>query len=105
MQGYQLSFFTQQDRRHDGRPLAHWLLELARELGIGGATVLAASEGFGRERRIHAAHFVELAEQPLEVQMAVSSEQCERLFARLAAEDVRVFYTKAAIEFGVTGGG
>jgi len=102
-QGYQLCFFTQQDRRHRGRPLAHWLVEEARVMGIAGATLFAASEGFGRERRIHAAHFIELGDQPLEVVMAATGEQAARFLARLEAENVNVFYTKTPVEFGATG--
>jgi hypothetical protein len=37
MDGYMLTFFTQQDRRRHGTPLADWLVELAAELGLGGA--------------------------------------------------------------------
>ena len=102
-QGFQLSFFTQQDRHHRGRPLAHWLIEEARAMGIAGATLLAASEGFGRARRIHAAHFLELGDQPLEVVMAVTAEQAASFLARLKAENVNLFYTKSPVEFGTTG--
>ena len=104
MQGYQLTFFTQQDHKHRGQSLAHWLVEEARAMGIGGATLVAASEGFGHRRRIHSAHFIELADQPVEVVMAVTAEEADQLFARLRAEKVRFFYTKLPIEFGVTGG-
>ena len=103
MQGYQLTFITQQDRRHRGLPLAEWLLRECRELGIRGATLIAASEGYGRQRKIHSAHFIELADQPVEVTMAVDAEECARVFARLAAEGVEVFYLKAPVEFGMTG--
>lgn len=103
MHGFQLTFFTQQDRSHHGKPLAHWLLEEARAMGVAGATLLAASEGFGHHRRIHAAHFVELADQPLEVVMAVTAEQTDRLFEKLDEENIRIFYVKAPIEFGTTG--
>ncbi|WP_126444567.1 DUF190 domain-containing protein [Sulfuricystis multivorans] len=103
MNGYQITFFTQQDRRHKGKPLADWLVHLAKELGLQGATVLAGSEGLGHDRRIHSARFFELADQPVEVVMAVSSEQAERLFARLKAEGVHLFYVKTAVEFGVLG--
>ncbi len=103
MQGFQLTFFTQQDRKHHGKPLAHWLVEEARAMGVGGATVLAASEGFGHTRRIHAAHFVELADQPLEIIMAVTADQADRLFEKLELEEVRIFYVKSPIEFGTTG--
>jgi PII-like signaling protein len=103
MQGSQLTFFTQQDKRHHGQLLTEWLLAEAKRLGIGGATVLAASEGFGHGGRRHSAHFFELADQPVEVTMAVSEEASDRLFARLREEGVKVFYVKAPIEFGVTG--
>ena len=71
-------FFTQQNRTHGGKPLAHWLVEPARALGIGGATLIGASEGFGHHRRIHSAHLIELADQPVEVLMAVTAEEAER---------------------------
>jgi PII-like signaling protein len=103
MQGYQLTFFTTHDRRHGGLPLGEWLLQEARKLGIGGATLLAASEGFGHDRKLHSAHFIELADQPVEVTMALGEADVERLFQRLRDERVRVFYVKAPIEFGVTG--
>jgi PII-like signaling protein len=100
--GYQLTFFTQQDRRHGGLPLAQWLIEEARQLGLAGATMFAAAEGFGHQRKLHSAHFFELADQPIEVTMAVSSDDAERIFARLRDERVDVFYTLAAIEYGMS---
>ena len=48
MQGYQLTFFTQQDRKHGHMSLGDWLLKEARKLGVGGATLIAASEGLNR---------------------------------------------------------
>jgi PII-like signaling protein len=103
MQGFQLTFFTQQDRRHGHVPLGEWLVQEARRLGVSGATVIAGAEGFGHSRRLHSAHFVELADQPVEVLMAVSEAEAERLFERLREEQVRVFYVKTPIEFGTTG--
>lgn len=103
MNGYQLSFFTQQDRKHGNHSLAHWLLEEARKIGISGATLIAGSEGFGHDRKIRSTHFFELTDQPIEVTMAVSSTDADRLFARLQAEGVNIFYVKAPIEFGMTG--
>jgi PII-like signaling protein len=104
MKGYQITFFTQQDRRHHGKPLGEWLLLLAREMGLPGATLLAGSEGFGHHRRIHSAHFFELADQPQEVQIVADEAQTERFFARLEAEDVHLFYVKVPVEFGTSGG-
>ena len=103
MNGYQLSFLTVQGHRHAGKPIADWLVQVAIDLGLRGATVLTASEGFGKHRRIHSAHFFELADQPIEIVMAVTEEECAKLFARLEAERVHLFYVKAPVEFGVLG--
>jgi PII-like signaling protein len=105
MKGYQITFFTQQDRRHHGKPLGEWLVTLARELGFHGATMFAATEGFGHRGRLHSAHFFELADQPVEVLMAVTEEESGRLFARLDSEGVKLFYVKTPVEFGTTGSG
>ncbi len=43
MQGYQLTFFTQQDRRHGRTPLGEWLLQEALKMGVGGATLTAGA--------------------------------------------------------------
>jgi PII-like signaling protein len=103
MQGFQLSFFTQQDHKHAGLSLGEWLLQEARKLGVGGATLMAASEGFGHRGKLHSAHFFELADQPQEVRMAVSATDAERIFARLAEAQINIFYVKTPIEFGMSG--
>ena len=103
MNGFQLTFFMQQDRRHGHQSLADWLVNEARRLGINGATLFGASEGFGHHGRIHSARFFELADQPLEVVMAVSAEEAERIFQRLEQEKVHLFYVKTPIEFGTIG--
>ena len=103
MNGYQITFFTQQNRRHHGKSLADWLVHLAKELGLRGATLIPGSEGFGHQGRMHSAHFFELTDQPLEVLMAVTEEEAERLFARLRSEGVSLFYVKTPVEFGTLG--
>lgn len=103
MKGYQITFFTQQDHRHHHKPTAEWLMLAARDLGIRGATIFAGSEGYGQHRRIHSAHFFELADQPQEVVMAVSEEESVRLFDLLIKEGVQVFYVKTPVEFGTLG--
>ena len=104
MDGYQITFFTQQDRRHHGHVLAHWLVEQARRLGIHGATMFAGSEGFGHHGRIHSAHFFDLADQPVEIVMAVTFEESDRLFELLRAERVQIVYVKTRVEFGALPG-
>lgn len=104
MKGYQVSFLTVQGHRHGGKPVAEWLLQAAMDLGLQGATIIPASEGFGKHRRVHSAHFFELADQPVEVVMAVTEEESQRLFARLEKENVHLFYVKTPVEFGEIGG-
>ena len=103
MNGYQITFFTLQDRSHQGKPIAEWIVHLAQEMGLPGATLIAASEGYGHHGRLHSAHFFELADQPLEVHLTVSTEEADRLFDRLKAEKVHLFYVKSPVEFGTLG--
>jgi PII-like signaling protein len=103
MKGFQLTFLTLQDRRHGGRLLSEWLIQAAQALGIRGATVITAAEGFGHDRRLHSRHFFELTDQPVEITMIISENEVERLFTRLREEKVNVFYVKAPIEFGRLG--
>ena len=55
MQGFQLQFFMEQNRRHRHQLVYEWLLETARARGIRGATVFMGAMGFGQHRRVHAA--------------------------------------------------
>ncbi|HTH94867.1 MAG TPA: DUF190 domain-containing protein [Rhodocyclaceae bacterium] len=103
MNGYQLTFFTQQNDHLRGQSLAEWLLTAARDLKIKGATLINAAEGYGRGGHLHAAHFFELAEQPQAIIMAVTTEESKQLFEVLEIESVRIFYVKTPVEFGVTG--
>ena len=103
MNGYQISFFTQQDKRHGHTPLAEWLMLAARDMGIRGATIIAGSEGYGHHRRIHSANFFELADQPQEVIMTLTEDETNMFFAFLKEEGVHCFYVKSVVEFGVLG--
>lgn len=103
MQGYQLTFFTQQSRTHGLFSIAEWLMKESRKLGINGVTVSTAYGGYGRDGKFHSARFFETAEQPVEVTMAVSVEDSARLFERIAEEQLKIFYVKTPVEFGVTG--
>ena len=103
MQGFQVTFFTEEGRHH-GRKLVHvWLMEVARSLGIKGITTTVGVQGIGRDGRLHSAHFIELSDQPVEVTMALSPQQCEALFARLEEDKANIFYVKTPVEFGIVG--
>ncbi len=78
-------------------------MQAAMKLGIGGATLTVATEGFGHDRKLHSAHFFELTDQPVQVMMAVNEQQAIHLFEYLEREGIKVFYVKTPIEFGMTG--
>ncbi|MGA3158394.1 MAG: DUF190 domain-containing protein [Steroidobacteraceae bacterium] len=103
MNGFQLTLFTLRNRMHAGKPIGQWLLEEAQRLGIRGASLISVSEGYGQHAQVHSARFFELGDQPIEVTMALSSDELARFMARLAEEQIKVFYTKTPIEFGTTG--
>ena len=103
MNGFQLTFFTVEGRRHGQVPMGRWLTDTARALGISGATLTAGVEGIGRNGRLHSAHFFELTDQPVEVTMVVDAAQCDQLFATLEREQANVFYVKMPVEYGVAG--
>jgi PII-like signaling protein len=65
MNGYQVTFFTHQDRRFKGKQIGDWLMNLVQELGLRGASLHAGGESFARGGRVHSAHFFELADQPI----------------------------------------
>ncbi|SUD45509.1 MAG: putative ACR [Pseudomonas shahriarae] len=64
MKGFLVVFFTQQNRRYQGKMLGEWIVDLAKEMGLRGATLSTGIEGFGHTGRLHSAHFFELADQP-----------------------------------------
>jgi uncharacterized protein len=102
MDGYQVTFFTQQDRMHGGLPVAEWLMREAKRMKLKGATMVAATEGFGHDQKLHAARFFDLADQPVSVTMAITTDEAAQLFACLRAEKLNVFYVKIPIEFGMS---
>ena len=106
MNGFYLSFFTLEDRRHRHKPVHEWLLDEAKKFGIGGATVIRGLEGYGHHRKLHSYRFFELqGDQPIEVAMAASADEAERFIAHVAAEGLRLFYIKTPVEYGMTGDG
>jgi uncharacterized protein len=101
MHGYQITFFTVQDRKHGHMPLSEWFMQEVKKLG-GGATIIAATEGFGRGHRMHSAGFIDLADQPIEIKMVLNQDETDKLFNLMQKENIDVFYTKLPIEFGMT---
>lgn len=48
--------------QHHGRPLYHAIVELLRERGLAGATVLRGIEGFGAKAHVHTTRILRLSE-------------------------------------------
>ncbi|MCB1112994.1 MAG: DUF190 domain-containing protein [Chlamydiales bacterium] len=105
MDGFQLKFYTQENRKHRGILLYEWLLEKAKEMGLNGGSAFRAMAGFGRHGTLHEEHFFELpGNVPVEVIFVLSSEECENFLALLDKEKLNIFYVKFPIEFGVLNG-
>jgi PII-like signaling protein len=104
MNGYQLTFYTEQSRTHHDKPVGDWLLELVKSMKIGGATLSNAVAGVGRDQKLHSAHFFDLADQPVEVTVIATEEGCTQLLEHLnAQENLNLFYVKIPAEFGSIG--
>ncbi|MGV0952801.1 MAG: DUF190 domain-containing protein [Fluviibacter sp.] len=101
MTGYEIAFYTLQNREYQHQPIAEWLVTQALDLKISGATVIHGAESYGRDGRVHAARFFEQAEQPVIVVMVVSEENARKLFELVKLHDLRIFYTKTPVEYGI----
>ncbi len=102
MNGYLLTFYIEQNRMHNHQSLSNWLLDLARDTGLRGATIVPASQGFGATHRLHAAHFFELADQPLMVLMALNAEEKDQIMQKIRQESLHIFYTLVEAKFGLS---
>ena len=70
MEGYLVTFFTQHNREHGGMPVATWIIEEAKKLGVRGATLFSGKEGFGHDGRFHSDNYFDLEDPPVQVAMA-----------------------------------
>ncbi|MFP3552778.1 DUF190 domain-containing protein [Paraburkholderia sp. SIMBA_049] len=104
MNGCQLTFFTERNRRHDHQTVCEWLLHEARGLGIRGATVVSCAQGVGHAGALHAAHALSLGDQPQQVILATTDAEADRLLEIVRAANVHVFFTRMPVEFGWIGG-
>lgn len=103
MNGYQITFFTQQDRLIGNLPAGQWLLQEARRLGLRGATLSGAVEGLGHDGVIHAINLFDLSDQPVQVTLVATEAEAEMFFEHLTQRRVQVFYVKVTAEFGTLG--
>jgi len=80
-------YIGESDQWH-GRPLYQAIVELLRERGLAGATVLRGIEGFGMHARLHTARILRLSEDlPVLIEVV---DEAERLRAILPELDAMV---------------
>jgi len=106
MKGSQLSVFAaNQSHRKHHMTVVEWILDQTRQVGIKGATVIEASESVGAHGKYHAARFFELVDQPVIVTVAADDSLIDALLENLRNGGIRLFYTRAPIEYEVLGTG
>ncbi|ENW79091.1 hypothetical protein F909_03416 [Acinetobacter sp. ANC 3929] len=103
MNGFLITFYTAQNRNYQGQPISEWLLAVAKQMNLRGATVLAGLGGVDHHGLFHSASFFELADRPVQIQFAVTDEQATELMNYLNDKEISLFYVKTPIEFGVVG--
>lgn len=95
-----LRFYTYALQEYHSVFLYEWLLLLARRLGIHAGSAIQAMAGFVRFGNMDTPHLEELtANRPIIVEFNLSDEEADKLLGMIAAEDVRVPYTRHAVEF------
>jgi uncharacterized protein len=103
MQYFYLKIYVAENQKHQGKLLYEWLLEQAKQLGVGGGSAFRAIAGFGRHGVMHEETFFELAGNlPVEVGFVVNEEEAEQLLALLNAEHLKLFYVKIPASCGST---
>jgi PII-like signaling protein len=84
----QARIYIGESDRWEGRPLYEAIVELLRERGVAGATVLRGIEGYGRAARVHTSRILRLSEDLPVVIEVVDRE--DRLRAVLPEIDAMV---------------
>ena len=101
--GSQLTLYANRGQMKGHRPVIDWILDVAKEAGVRGATVVECSEGVDAHGRVHAARFFELADEPAVVLVVAENPAIDTLLAKLRDGGVKLFYTRSPIEFGHLG--
>jgi len=101
-EGHLLRIFIGESDRHEGVPLAEWIVKQAQEHGLAGATVLRGLEGFGAHSRLHTAKILRLSSDlPLVVEIVDTREKIESFLPTIdgAVEEGLATLEKVEIRF------
>ena len=81
-----LRIFIGESDKHHGRSLYEAIVQLAREKGLAGATVLRGIMGFGASSRVHSAKVLRLSEDlPIVVEIVDEPEKIAALLPEIEA--------------------
>ncbi|WP_110673947.1 DUF190 domain-containing protein [Salinicola sp. RZ23] len=98
--GYEVTFIVPESRRHEGKRVVDLVTDTAEAHGITRMTWRRDVEGVGEDGRMHAAHFFELADQPVELIYALGEEAAERFIDAIEATGAPVFCLCRPVHFG-----
>lgn len=79
-----LRIFIGEDDKYGGKPLYKHLVEMFREAGLAGATVLRGIEGFGKTSHYHTTSILRLStDLPIVVELVDTREKIDRILPKL----------------------
>ena len=82
--GILLRVFIGESDRYQHKPLFEAIVQKVRELGLGGATVLRGSEGFGTNSVVHKAALLEMSKDlPIVIEIIDTEEKIQTLLPHL----------------------
>jgi uncharacterized protein len=83
-EGKLLRIFIGESDKHGRKPLYQAIVEMLREEGMAGATVLRGVEGFGANSHLHTARILRLSEDlPIVIEVADRAEKIESIMPKL----------------------
>jgi PII-like signaling protein len=83
-EGKLLRVFIGESDRHGRKPLYQAIVEMLREEGLAGATVLRGMEGFGAKSHLHTARILRLsADLPVVIEVVDTAERIASILPRL----------------------
>jgi uncharacterized protein len=83
-EGKLLRIFIGESDKHGRKPLYQAIVEMLREEGLAGATVLRGIEGFGATSRLHTARILRLSEDlPIVIEVADTADRIEAIMPRI----------------------
>lgn len=98
-----LRLYSSEGRQCHGKMLHVSLLEIARELGVSGGTVIRASAGFGRHGMAEDGFFELGGNLPEIIEFVATQAQVDVLVAWCSEQQLNLFYTVTPVTSGYTG--